>query len=348
MTTRTAIKVALAGTLITAGMLIIYAGFALRYYYTQVHPFDPFTQMPLVRLSEPIPSKQPNELRVLALGGSTTASVDLPDSDRYPAVAEQRLSRAYPGLRVHVLNTGRDWSTARHNLIEYVSYYQDWKPDLVLILAGINDLYRSFAPAQYAIGEYDSLYSHFYGAASDAALPPSFEQHLYRKWFGPIVTTYWYEAPFVRKKTVDYPVETYRSIPAFEAHLTKLVAAVRANGAMPVLVTQATLYKDALTADEQKVLWFGEVFCATRTGFARYSYPTTSSLRRAMDALNDRTRAVAAREQVPLVDGAQVLAKTLDVLQDDCHYTSEGAHRLGVAAAQRIIDLNLVGSRRKS
>ena len=322
--------------MLMASIAVTYGLFALRYYYTQTHVFDPFTQMPLSSLPIPLPPKARGQIRILALGGSTTEDSSLLEPMRYPSVLRQLLAAAYPQLQIEVFNAGRDWFTTRHSLIAYVTYYQAWQPDIVVMLDGINDLSRSFSPPAYAIGNYDALYSHYYGAAANGAQPPTFEQYLYRLWAGPLATEYWYEAPFVQSVEVDYPVSRYQALPSFEGNLSKLIGAVRWSGAQPVLVTQASLYKPAMTREERKALWFGRWFCATRVGFARYEYPTPESLARALAAFNEGMRTIARREGVTLIDGDGAIPKSLEMFEDDCHHTPEGARRLAVAVANGI------------
>ena len=323
--------------------IAIYGAFALYYYYTQEHAFDPFTQVPLTRLADPIPPRAPGEVRILALGGSTTQGTQ--QDARYPSILQTLLSAAYPQADIEVFNAGRDWATTRHSLIAYTTYYEDWKPDIVLILEGINDLYRSFSPMPYAIGDYDPLYSHFYGASANGAKPPTFEQHLFGYVAGPIVTVQWYEAPFVRKRQVDYPLSVYRSLHPYASNLHKLITAVRTSGAEPVLITQASLFKAEMSDEERKALWFGETFCATRTGFARYEYPTMPSLKRALDSFNDTTKSIAALEHVTVVDGDAAVSKSLDSFEDDCHYTGNGARQLATAVADVLKESGLLETR---
>ena len=35
---------------------------------------------------------------------------------------------------------GMDWYTTKHSLINYVTYYRDWQPDVVVVMHAINDL----------------------------------------------------------------------------------------------------------------------------------------------------------------------------------------------------------------
>src|SRR5205807_4189844 len=132
-------------------------------------------------------NKQASTFRILALGGSTTRDVSLKKDDRYPAVLERILQERYPTTRIEVLNGGMDWYTTEHALIQYAFGASDWNPDLVVFFEGINDLCRSCASPQLAVGEYKSDYSHFYGPVIRAYHTPAFEswlvQPIARVWY---------------------------------------------------------------------------------------------------------------------------------------------------------------------
>jgi lysophospholipase L1-like esterase len=317
--------------ILAAAASSIYVAFMVSYYYRQQHLFDPFVGVPppLITTSDANAS-----LRVLALGGSTTECGDLPLADRYPTVLQARL-REHVSDAV-VFNAGRDWYTTRHSLINFAAQYQDWHPHLVVVLDAINDVYQSFSPAFYAASPYRADYSHFFGAAANGALPPTFEQYLYSQRHGPVTTHFWYEAPFVTERAVDYPVDRYWSLRAFRANLARLVRTVRAAGSQVVLVTQPSLYHREMTAAEAKTLWFGPVFCATRLGFARYEYASPQSLERAMQAFNGAIREIAASEGAALADADAHVPKTLDNFADDVHYTPAGAALVAQTVAQAI------------
>ena len=201
-----------------------------------------------------------------------------------------------------------------------------WKADLVIMMHGINDLYRSCSPERYAVGDYDPSWSHFYGPAILGAKPPTFWQYiwLYR---GPALIELWYGRP--KYRAVDYPVSRFRSLEQFENNLTNLVHYVRSDGAVPVLLTQPSLYKDDNTPDEVAHMLFGRRFCVARVGAFTYEYPTSRSLHAAMRAFNDVTRRVAKDQHVPLMDVASQIPRTLELFADDVHYTPQGAAARG-------------------
>jgi len=328
----------LAFALVPAVMVavVLYAGFAIHYYYSETHYFDPFLQLPA-----PTPAftaKPPGTFRILMLGGSTTADSTLAPSDRYPQVLQDRLRRDYATSSIEVFNAGMDWYTAKHSLINYDTNLRDWHPDLAVVMHGINDLYRSFSDPDFAVGPYDRLWSHFYGPAINGAKPPTFERTLFS--LSAALYPYWLSE--FRASEHDVPLDRYVSLPDFKRNLLYLVHDLKGDGVEVTLLTEPSIYKDSMTAEEREVLWFGRTFCKEPSGFLRYIYPSPVSLGAAMSAYNAVTKEVGADEHVTVIDVAARLAKTLENFSDDVHYRATGAHRVGDVVATGIEDAGLL------
>jgi lysophospholipase L1-like esterase len=303
-----------------------YLAAAARYYHGQVRPFDPFLQNPPHPLPAPAADGKAPAFRILAMGGSTTDNGEMAPGTRYPERLEQLLNAEHPGLATQVANAGRDWWTSRHSLIHYGSYAREWKPHVVVVMHAINDVVRSFSPEAFAMGEYDELYSHFYGPAITGARPPSFPDLLLQTFFTIPFDADWY--PASRHVEVDYPIERYVSLPRFQKNLESLVHSVRADGAAIVLMTEPTLIKAVMSEEERAVLRFGRLFCATHVSRWRTEYASPRSLGAAMTAYNDTVRRVAREQDVTLIDLAAQLPQTLEIFHDDVHYTEKGTREV--------------------
>jgi hypothetical protein len=335
-------RAASAGAPALAGIFVFYLGAMQVYYYRQMHLFDPFVQVPPVRLSLIDASQWAPENRILALGGSTTECSGLPEPQRYPARLSARLSGAR-SENPAVMNAGRSWYTTRHSLINYTSYYQIWRPRFVVVMHALNDLVRSFSPEPFALGPYNDLYSHYYGAAYAGARPPTFEQFWLRRLFPYAPWSYWYSEIVRPLREVDYPLDRYASLVAFERNLRHLAAAVRASQATLVLVTEPSLYKESMNPRELRVLWFARTLCNQPRGLGRYDVPSARSLSRAMAAFNDRIRAVAREEGAILADAEMRVPKDLRYIYDDCHFTTLGADAVAGVVARAVAGGGPVG-----
>ncbi len=328
--------------------LIVYLAASVYYNWTVRHPFDPFLQSPLPLIQDINAPKDAGTFRILCLGGSTTQSDDLAPEDRYPAVLQAILEKEYPSRKFEVFNAGQAFYTTKHSLIGYATYYRRWKPDLILILHGINDLYRSFSPPDYALGEYDDLWRHFYGSAINGARPVPFEKHLWRQLMtlqiGPFplknIPDAWYS--ILRSRAVDYPAERYAAFGPFQKYLDALTDIAQKDGAAVMLLTQPSLYKPVLSPAEEKALRFGSEVCSTLRWGIVLEYANHTSVGRALERFNAGTLQVAESGKLPVLDAAALIPRDLQHFWDDVHYTRAGARLLGELAAKKISELKLI------
>jgi len=322
-------------------LFLLYFGFSIRYYYTQEHLFDPFLQSPFEKFDVHSGAKSANTFRIICLGGSTTKNLALSPEKRYPALLGNTLQKSYPSKNIEVLNAGTPWYTTKHSLISYVTYYSDLEADLIIVMHAINDLARSFSPVDFAIGEYNDFWTHFYGPAIRGAKPPTFEKHFLLRFETPMNA--WYSKQRFKEK--DYPKERYLSLPAFEENLLKLVQSVKNNKTQLLLVTQPSLYKQNMPRDEQKLLYFGKTIANTRINFLQIEYPSPPSFQMAMELFNESTKKIAEGVEgkgAMLVDAASIVEKNTMNFRDDVHYTDEGAKRLSGIIAEKIIEEKLI------
>lgn len=311
---------ALVPSLIT--LFVVYLGAHYYYYATQEHLFDPFLQMPPNEY-EFDAEKDSTTFRVLCIGGSTTLNVRLDTMDRYPSVLHQILNKKFPNKKVEVLNAGMDWYTSKHTNINYTLYARDFRPDVVIVMHGINDLCRSFSPNRFAAGAYKSDYSHFYGPSIGGAKPPSFES-LIRE----VVRKFWFTPSF---EPSSFDISVFKSLDDFAKYMSNIVELLQNDGADVILVSQPYLYKSEMSAVEEKKLWMDRSICILDG-----KYPDSETMALAMDAYNMKTAAVAAKYKTAFVHGEPALPKDLNHFIDEVHYTPLGAKKLAEAIANKI------------
>ncbi|UCD55392.1 MAG: hypothetical protein JSV93_00925 [Candidatus Omnitrophota bacterium] len=319
-------------------IVFLYFVFSLRYYYTREYLFDPFLQNQFKQFKNQSIDKNDNTFRIICLGGSTTGNFALPVEKRYPNTLHRILQNYYPSVDIEVLNAGTNWYTTKHSLISYVTYYEDWNPDLIIVMHAINDLARSFSPVDFAMGEYNDLWTHFYGSAINAAKSPTFEQHILRYFETPLNA--WYSK--LRFLERDYSVKRYISLPAFKKNLTKLVKYIKNNKSDIILVTQPSLYKEDMREDELRLLYFGRTISNMRLNFIQREYPSPQSFCQAMKLFNKTVKEVSSKEGVILIDADNAVSKDLRNFRDDVHYTERGAETLAEIIAEKIIDERLI------
>jgi hypothetical protein len=304
--------------------VLIFDSIKILYYKNQYHTFEPFLQAWPNKYILP-EKKDSNEIRILCLGGSTTANLTLSDSCRYPFLLQKKLQSLYPNKKIVVLNLGMDWFSTKHLLINYTTEAKYYQPDIVICMEAINDLYRSFTPRGCDIGieKYSDQYTHFYGPSINGANPTTFEYYLLSKSiFGDI------PGSFINKVKVKYPLSEFKSIKPYVRNLSALANYVKADGALFILVTQPNIYKSTMTDEEQQHCWFNTGFCNRRVAWNKMEYPDVPSMSLAMDTFLYEERNLTFSKNILLIDAEKEIPKNLNYFIDDVHYTNKGADSL--------------------
>ena len=312
-------------------LILIYGAASIHYYHGQIHPFDPFLQISPARFDVE-PGRPPEGVyRVIVMGGSTT------QFSVYPMKVTEILEGAKPDIEAEMLNAGVAWWTSKHSLVNYITYAEAFKPQLVIVMHAVNDLTRSCEPPDNSMGPYNDDWSHFYGPAINAAQPVTFERRLFLTYLG--IVYYFYE-----NNEVDYGVEHFRAIRPFRRHMARIVRYARLDGADVVVITQPSHFVDSVLGEAVRPN-FASVFCKSDVGFMERVRPSGGSMRRAMDAFNQVTREVAQSEGALLLDAAATMNGEERFFYDDVHTTQLGGDTLGQAVAQFILDEGLVEKR---
>ena len=84
--------------------------------------------------------KPPGERRVLALGDSYTAAVQLPEDAIFATLLERALNQARPAVRHRVLNAGVNGAGTSHEVLFYEHESAALAPDVVILQYAWNDL----------------------------------------------------------------------------------------------------------------------------------------------------------------------------------------------------------------
>jgi len=132
--------------------------------------------------------------------------------------------------------------------------------------------------------------------------------------------------PEYRRNTVLLHEQRY--LPGYRQRVERLVAACRASGIEPVLITQPALYGEGL--DDVTGVDLAKVTVDNDP-----EHLLNGSLAwRVLELYNDTTRAVAGEQGVFLVDLARRLPKSSRYFYDFVHFTADGAEAVGGFIAQ--------------
>lgn len=266
-------------------------------------------------------------LRVLCLGASTTECTYLDDSKTWPALLADALRRAHPNREIWVAAAAVSGTTTKEHL-QFVQHSPLVEQvDLVVVLAGINDLQRELVAARKReMGQ----------SVGPVAGPYLWERLASVR----LVVSAWSRATAAQRMAAEDPTganyvlrrewrasaETVTTIPnlqpgleAYRQRLTQIADAIRQRGAKPVFLSQPVLWSDGLAPAAEKLLWLGYLD-ANR-------FLAAPPLRQCMDRYNDCLRDVCEEQQAPWIDLSDMSGR-LDYFYDDCHFTEAGAHEV--------------------
>lgn len=299
-------------TLVPTTLLLslIYLTVHFFHYGQQQNDFDPFLQIAPNKF-EITAEKDSNTIRILCLGGGTTNNDRLEEHQNYPHQLEILLQKEHPNKNVQVINAGMGWYTTRHSLINYNHYYKGKQFDAVIIMHAINDLVRSFSPHEYAIGAYQSDYSHFYGPSINGAKAPSLE-HQIAYFF----QHNWMDDKRVKKRDLDF--SSYLSFEDFGRYYKLLNESIESDGIPVIMVEQAHLYKKKNSNKEKQRMWMGLHYCLQDK-----VYPTYSSLYEAMTMYN--MKASTLHNDSTIFFSINTIKKDLVNFMDEVNFNENGA-----------------------
>jgi lysophospholipase L1-like esterase len=279
-----------------------------------------------IRLPFPTPPREPGEVRILALGGSTTeglaADLGRRDVGIHWPLAFECLQRSHGRNDVRVLNGAMSAYTTAHSLVRYALDLVETRPDVVFIKHNINDLMVTYRAASL-------------GKATD---PNYLVRYGRKRWTGyidesDIVVSRVLHSARVRlmgdaeERALPWQEWKYDLAPGehyFRRNLHELVRSVRQSGALPVLLTESRSSDPGHIAQARAL---------AGVDVALTLYPDAPRFYREFDRFNDVVREVAAAERVPLVDVAKALQSDNALFLDVVHHSEAG-----VRAVARVVD----------
>jgi lysophospholipase L1-like esterase len=297
--------------------------------------------------------------RILAIGGSTTESLYLDDSEAWPRVLQDLLNTQQPAGGVWVGNAGRSGLNSRHHVIHTLRLLEQHPGiDAIIVMAGINDLHQrlslddDFRPIdQEPRSRFERLYREAFAVLPE--LPPSpplfvpvelrhriarlgrsgtqaplAQQQdaaglVYERW-----RRHRREASALRDELPDLG----SALREFAFNLETIVGLARRHEVRVVLATQPVLWGAELSPEQRSLLWMGGV--GNFQAEPRHEYYTVAALADAMERYNETLLGVCTRSGGDCVDLAASLPRDTRVFYDDCHFNESGARLVAERFAQ--------------
>ena len=194
-------------------------------------PYHPFLQGDYHPINPSIGKEKPPEvLRIVCLGGSTTAhnwKVD-PPSWGYPWYLEQELEKTLGTDAFEVINFGTPMYSSEHSLLIWLTVAQEYHPDIVIVMHAINDLIRSFENSDMTLGSFRNDYGNYYGTAVNWAMPR--ESYLKRLTNNAFFNVWYSDFRETKGEITEVPFENFRSIPVFKRNMRMLADNIKLAG----------------------------------------------------------------------------------------------------------------------
>jgi lysophospholipase L1-like esterase len=175
-----------------------------------------------------------NEIRIVAAGDSITWGDQLPlDEDTYPRILERRLGAESDSRTFHVLNAGVPSYASIQVRLLLEEHLQHWRPDLLIVCVGWNDLSYSYQPNWVP------------------ETPLAGAQIAHRQAFDPALgrLARWLRALLFPAPAPKIPASAPAAVDAYEQNLSAIVALARQNRVPLLLVNLPTVLSARSPAD---------------------------------------------------------------------------------------------------
>jgi lysophospholipase L1-like esterase len=295
------------------------------------------------------------DVRLLALGGSTTECLFLDDREAWPRLLQGHLAAARKDAQIWVGSAGKSGHNTWHHEVQAERLLAQYPPiDVLLVLAGVNDLSQRLA--------LDRAYA---PPPPDNVLDEAFEQKPLRFMDGPFYkrTALWQGLKKIdrRLRTAGTAQDatgrvyvTWRrhrqgvrglrnELPDLGPALSEYADNLRAigetaarHGVRVVFLTQPTLWREDLPPELQRLLWMGGVGRFQEE--EGHDYYSAGALATGMAAYN-RTLLEVCRE-IPgalCIDLAASLPRDATTFYDDVHFNEAGSRRVARVLADRLL-----------
>ncbi len=289
-----------------------------------------------------------DEYRILCVGGSTTECFYQDDHHTWPHHLSEHLNTG--DRHVWVGNAGRSGLNANDHVTLLTHLPEARLADCWVVLCGVNDMGQQLA------GIYDEAirdtwrHTFAYRRAGFGgrwqkpllknfftihAIPQMAEQLLIA-WFpsGNAIQdkdARWYAArrgDRANAPKTDRVPDLNPMLDEYETRLRAIVGLAHQQRKRLVFLTQPALWIDEMPDEYEALCWSGK--CPDGL------YRSAAALASALEAYNERMRAVCRSEDVEVVDLAELLEKSTATFYDECHFNDSGSARVAEVTSRAI------------
>jgi lysophospholipase L1-like esterase len=275
--------------------------------------------------------KPDEEFRIFLIGGSVIEGLYLDDSQSVNAVLQQMLNaKPNKAVQFKVYSAARSGDGIVDHIAILVHRIVHLQPDMIILMAGVNDLTRSL---------YNYDYLHFVIERANDVAPATWlkfwmtEFHITRLFYAAAtrmlprdqarvveeisLRSAYKEKVAVRKAAIISNARPRTDLGPYRVNLKTMAAVAEAHGANMVFATQPSSWnsEEPTLQDWHWMLW--------RNGLTYRE----DLMEEALESFNDVKRQVASQHNIVLYDAARSIPKSTEVFYDDVHFNIEGARR---------------------
>jgi lysophospholipase L1-like esterase len=306
---------------------------------SKLEPVVYYTRNSLGMRGAELPKQPEQYTKIITIGGSTTECSYNSDSLTWPELLKTKLQqRGINNLWLN--NAGLDGTSTFGHLLLLQEHILSLKPDYIIFLTGVNDMEET------AMGGFDAYHSNEWNTSSAKGL---FRSLLQKTETGALVENI-YRYRIARKKGMTHRVVDYATQPklilteaqmqaeankqshylgAYRARILKLDSICKANGIVPVFLTQPSLY--ASFTDPAT----GIDFTNLQTATGRNAQLQGMILSR----YNDVLLQLSKEQRIRLIDLATAMHKNSAYYYDYSHYTSTGTKVVAQIVADSMVSI---------
>jgi len=272
-------------------------------------------------------NKNPEELLIFAVGGSTTESMYIDDRTTWPHLLQKELAYKFK-MPVTVINTGVSGSRAA-NYLSTLKHILPYKPDVVLFLTGVNDWVHD-VKSKHSVYPYlfqDSalgllLHKLHIRARDHFGLEVNDHADLERvnsKKDYILVQKLNVEGNSLKREDVrEYHPATVSK--EYQATLKEISRVCTENKILCVFITQPSGYSHSASAEYRESFWMTPPFQGYTLDF--------DSLVWIAELYNGYLLDFSAKNGHPSIDLAAEIEPSFDNMYDDVHYNLNGSKRV--------------------
>ncbi len=273
--------------------------------------------------------KEPDEIRIAASGGSTTANLNLDYEHNWPGALGIKVQQALPNKKIRVINAGTPGFHTAQSVANLALRVLPFKPDVIVVYHAYNDLK---AVSSEAVFRPD--YSHMHHTPHGVRERPNFATSLLNHSMFYVRTRNRYREFAKANSLADLLLEAGRMdrVPqyaeeAFALHLKTLAVLGRDSGAKVILCTFPTLHDPSLDFSDPAVFQgLSQLEQNELIAVLQFTPSLTlNGVYRGIRTYNDIIKRVAEEKGVASADIAQAVPHDTAYFLDRVHVTDKGA-----------------------